>query len=380
LINEGGTSVCAACELRRPKAPLGGKRRADCARSFRTEEASDFEAEAAACSASALETGSEGLDVVFVIDITGSMGPQIEGVKQMICRYCEQYGETSLTAGVRIHIVTYTETSSAGYTSHYTSLSGQRLSEYVSLLRHSHPPDFPNVTGASGGDGEENVLHALAAMYREQGGGRVRLPLDRRLLCFVITDAPPHNKGQANGEATCERRVLRDLGMADDDGSVDMYHVLDRILDQREGRVVFVPIMYNVCGKDLHFYAQAALLTQGMLLRARSTDSGELAEGLARIVALVRQLLGGEDVDIPASLGGFDALRVDALVEAASEEDPRRPPPEGAGDVHVALANLLDSVREIGQRKWGARSAAVESDSSEEEEKSGGEQRCQGQV
>jgi len=309
-----------------------------------------FEQEAAPLCESDVETG---LDVVFVIDVTGSMSCQIEGVKQMVHRYCQEHGGAAARQNVRIHIVTYTEDSRQGYTSHYTSTSPVRLAEYVNTLRVSTPPGFPGVS-AHGGDGEENVLHALAAMFREPGGRR-RVPLERRVLCFVITDAPPHNKQQHNGEALAERRVLQDLDVADDDGGVDMYRVLDRVLDQRQGRIVFVPIMYGVRGEDLHFYAQAALLTQGMVLRARGTDSSVLAASLSRIVAMMQALLGGGGVDIPSDLPGFECLRIDCLDEAASEEDARVPPPEEAGDVHQALVSLLDSVREIGSRRWAGR-------------------------
>jgi len=332
-------------------------------------EVRDFEAEAEAQLelVESEKSCDESVDVVFIIDVTGSMSNQIEGVKQMIRSYCHLYGgQAASDAGIRIHIVTYTEHTKQVFTSHFTSSSASRLVAYVDRLRTSVPPDQPWEV-AHGGDGEENVLHALAALHHEPHG-RIRLPLNRRLLAFIITDAPPHNRKQQNSEATLERDVLNRLGFLRSDGTVDMYHVLNKVINDRKGRIVFVPIMYGVGGESLHFYAQAACVTQGMLLRATGTDSQQLANSLAKIVNLVSQMLKTGMAEPPDALEGFDALRIDALQEATDEDDPRIPPPQAAADIKTAILALLDSVRDLSTAASRWENQCKENDSSEEEE------------
>merc|ERR1719160_2275609 len=164
----------------------------------------------------------------------------------MIRDYCRSHQRQPGGLGaapIRISIMTYTEDSKRGYTSHFTSEDAGALADYAAGLKLCQPPEAPSVS-ANGGDGEENVLQGLAEMYQAAGAGEVRIGLDEEVLCFLITDAPPHGRRQENAEARNERRTLVELGMADPDGTVDMYRVLDRFLDQRGGRVIFVPLMY----------------------------------------------------------------------------------------------------------------------------------------
>jgi len=297
------------------------------------------------------------LRVVFLVDITGSMGSQIEGVRAMMRKYCEGLEGDLSDSLVQLSIMTYTENNKRGYTSHFTSTEAAALLKYVDGIRLSCPPDCPSES-ANGGDGEENVLHGLASMYREPDG-EVRVPLDEQLLCFIITDAPPHSSKQQTAEAKNERKALLEMGMADEEGLVDMYRVLDRVMDQRNGKVIFVPLMYgSVGGSDLHFYAQAALLSGGMLLRASGSNPQELADSLTRIVEAVNQMLAFGEMAVP-TISGFQALSLAGLEPAEDEGSGSRAPPTSTMEMTAALFGLLDSVQKIGGRKWTKRAKAA---------------------
>lgn len=109
---------------------------------------------------------SKNLQVVFLLDITGSMGNQLDGVKAMILDFCKQD-----KPGVDVHVWPFTETGSSCFVccsgitlSRFLNrfifldpkFTALELSSYVSKIRLSSPPDFPNVTNAYGDDGPEN--------------------------------------------------------------------------------------------------------------------------------------------------------------------------------------------------------------------------------
>lgn len=78
-------------------------------------------------------TDSKGsrLEVDFIIDITGSMGTQIDGVKRMVKSFCSEERD-----GIGIHITTYTENSSGCYVCHSKpGLTSSELVDYVEKIR-----------------------------------------------------------------------------------------------------------------------------------------------------------------------------------------------------------------------------------------------------
>lgn len=277
------------------------------------------------------------LRVVFLVDITGSMGNQLEGVKQMLREYCRS------ARGVKVSIMTYTEDSKQGYTTYFTAEDPSELAAYVTGIKLCEPPDRRGVN-ASGGDGPENVLQGLAATSA--------VSLDERLLLFIVTDAPPHDASQRNNEAVNERRALVELGLAEDAGDVDMYRVLDRVLDARRGRVAICPLMYGVSGRALHFYAQCAALTGGLLLK--STGSGGAAALARTLQAIVDCVAGGAAA---RALEGFEVLGLTGFEEAEDESAPRAPPTRLC-DTHEALLGLQKTVQTLAGRKWSRRAKA----------------------
>ena len=95
---------------------------------------------------------SKNLQVVFILDITGSMSTQLNGAKEMILDFCKED-----VHGVSVHVWTFTEVANSCFVS--TSdpkFTASELSTYVSNIKLCCPSDFPNVKNAHGEDGPEN--------------------------------------------------------------------------------------------------------------------------------------------------------------------------------------------------------------------------------
>ncbi|KAI9366054.1 hypothetical protein DFJ73DRAFT_772182 [Zopfochytrium polystomum] len=215
------------------------------------------------------------LHVVFLIDITGSMGGQIEGVKAMVSSFCAVPRQ-----GIQLHIHTFTETAKGCYVSATPpTMSQSEVVDYVRLrLKLSCPPDAPTVS-AHGGDGPENVA-----------AGPV--------IVFLITDADPHYKSHGQSqEALREREWLTENGFSE-----DIFEVLNSTVESLN--VTFVPILYGA--PNLTWYMQAATLTNGIILFPQTSASQVLATGLGALLgSLQARITGGEAV----SQGTLDALR-----------------------------------------------------------------------
>ena len=132
------------------------------------------------------------LNVALLIDITGSMSAQIEAVKLMSRTFAASLGASALN--LQLHVLTFTESSKGCYTSHFTATDPHQLVKYIERLTLCRPPEAPNVSDASGGDGPENTMAGLVTLVERVG-------TDRDTLCFIISDAPPHF------ENACSREV-----------------------------------------------------------------------------------------------------------------------------------------------------------------------------
>ena len=215
---------------------------------------------------------AQSLQVVFLVDITGSMGSQIEGVKQMISKFCEV--DRPL---IDVHIWTYTESPGCYVSKSPVGLKSQGLVEYTMKIKLCCPPDFPEITGASGGDGPENVVAGIAALLDS-------FDPKQNVLCFPITDASPHHiclgKG---GTAMKEVEWLNKAGF----DSTDIFCILCEVIDSLN--ITFVPVLYNGAESNV-WYQQAAVMTDGIILVPQANTSESLAEGLVILLEAFQQL------------------------------------------------------------------------------------------
>ena len=223
---------------------------------------------------------STNLEVVFVLDITGSMGNQIEGVKKMISKFCE-----TDRPGINVYIFTFTENSSGCYvTKSQRGLKSNDLVEYVNNIKLCCPPGILNVN-ASGGDGPENVTAAIYSLLEEFND-------KDNVLSFVITDDTPHHKvfGQSS-EARAEKRWLTEHNQQNQ----DVFYLLNEVAETLN--ITFVPVLFGTA-KTNRWYHQAAVLSQGLVLAPKSTDATLLANGLGSILETMQQFSVTRSIDL----------------------------------------------------------------------------------
>ncbi len=117
------------------------------------------------------------LDIVFVLDTTGSMQRELDEAKNRVVDLARSVGEARPGETLRFGVVAYRDRGDAYVT------RVQELSEDV-----SGPLEFlKSLQADGGGDGPEDVLGGIAAGIRETGWS----PGAERML-FLVGDAPPH--------------------------------------------------------------------------------------------------------------------------------------------------------------------------------------------
>lgn len=120
------------------------------------------------------------IDVVFVLDTTGSMGGLLEGAKQKIWSIADRLVSGQPRPDVRIGLVGYRDRGDA-YVTKVTPLSRDIDDVHEALL--SFQPQ-------GGGDGPEDVNAALAVALHQQPWEQGQ---DTLRLVFLVGDAPPHD-------------------------------------------------------------------------------------------------------------------------------------------------------------------------------------------
>jgi len=120
------------------------------------------------------------VDFVFVLDVTGTMGGYIEGIRKHLQRFTEVLQRRGID--YRLSLVLFTDVVEKTYP--FT----RNVQEFLSYLQ--------NLTAAGGLDEKENALEAMAAA--------IHLPLrdSAERVIVLITDAPYHQKGEYGAGTT----------------------------------------------------------------------------------------------------------------------------------------------------------------------------------
>lgn len=125
--------------------------------------------------------GRPTIELVFVIDTTGSMGGLIEGAKQKVWHIANEVMKAPSKPEVRMGLVAYRDRGDA-YVSQVTPLSRDLDAIYATLMGYR---------AEGGGDGPEDVRRALSDGVRKAGWSP-RSPKVVQIL-FLVGDAPPHD-------------------------------------------------------------------------------------------------------------------------------------------------------------------------------------------
>ncbi|HXG64836.1 MAG TPA: VWA domain-containing protein [Blastocatellia bacterium] len=125
--------------------------------------------------------GAATLEMVFVLDTTGSMSGLLEGAKQRIWGIVNDVMQSSSRPAVRIGLVAYRDRGDE-YETKVLPLTNNLDEVYSTLMDYQ---------AGGGGDGPENVRRALADGVREAGWSP-RSPGVAQII-FLVGDAPPHD-------------------------------------------------------------------------------------------------------------------------------------------------------------------------------------------
>ena len=121
------------------------------------------------------------LEMVFVLDTTGSMGGLIDGAKQRIWGIINDVMQTPAHPNVRVGLVAYRDRGDA-YVTQVLPVTNDLDKVYTTLMEYR---------ADGGGDGPEDVRQALADGVRRAGWSKPQA--NTAQIVFLVGDAPPHD-------------------------------------------------------------------------------------------------------------------------------------------------------------------------------------------
>jgi Mg-chelatase subunit ChlD len=128
-----------------------------------------------------LRSDGQTMEMVFVLDTTGSMGGLLTGAKQRIWGIVNEVMQTSSVSSVKVGLVAYRDRGDQ-YITQVLPLTEDLDKVYTTLMDYRP---------AGGGDEAENVRRALADGVAKAGWSQ---PSSNRVqILFLVGDAPPHD-------------------------------------------------------------------------------------------------------------------------------------------------------------------------------------------
>jgi Mg-chelatase subunit ChlD len=124
------------------------------------------------------------LEMVFVVDTTGSMGGLIDGAKQKIWGIINEVMQKQSRPRVRVGLVAYRDLGD-DYVTKITAITEDLDKVYTDLMAYQ---------AGGGGDEPENVRKALAEGVKKAGWAQTKKGLAQ--IVFLVGDAPPQNYAQ----------------------------------------------------------------------------------------------------------------------------------------------------------------------------------------
>ena len=141
------------------------------------------------------------LEMVFVLDTTGSMGGLLEGAKQRIWGIVNEVMQTSSRPSVKIGLVAFRDLGDQ-YVTDVVPLTDDLDKVYTTLMSYE---------AAGGGDTPENVRRALSDAVDQAGWSRQTQNLAQ--VIFLVGDAPPHNDYRKERDTLDSARIATERGM-----------------------------------------------------------------------------------------------------------------------------------------------------------------------
>jgi Mg-chelatase subunit ChlD len=143
------------------------------------------------------------IELVFVLDTTGSMGGMLEGAKTRIWGIVNDVLQRRGNANtqVKVGLVAYRDRGDA-YITKITPLSSNLDAVYAQLM---------SLRAEGGGDGPEDVRSAMADALRSAGWSSQARAHSQ--IMFLVGDAPPHDDYQGLPSTTASARLAQQRGI-----------------------------------------------------------------------------------------------------------------------------------------------------------------------
>lgn len=141
------------------------------------------------------------LEMVFVLDTTGSMGGLIEGAKQRIWGIVNEVMQSSSRPAVKIGLVAYRDRGDQ-YVTQVLPLTEDLDKVYATLMDYR---------AGGGGDGPEDVRRALADGVKRAGWSQSSARLAQ--VIFLVGDAPPHDDYRDEEDTVVTAATAVQMGM-----------------------------------------------------------------------------------------------------------------------------------------------------------------------
>jgi len=235
------------------------------------------------------------IDVVFVLDTTGSMGGLIEGAKAKIWEIANQIATAKPRPVIRMGLVAYRDRSD-DYVTKLTALTSDLDAVYSSLM---------GFAASGGGDGPESVNQALneALTKFEWDTGEKTLR-----MIFLVGDAPPHMDYPQDVlyPATCERAAKAGviINTVQCGGDSETARVWQEIARAAEGNYIAIQQSGGVVAIATPFDKEIAEL--GKKIDATVIGYGTKEAQMAQSVRMARS--SGLSAAAPASAGADRAV------------------------------------------------------------------------
>ena len=234
---------------------------------------------------------SDQLEIAIILDVTGSMTGELEGLKISITDLVETIQRSELDVSVRL--ITYTE-------SEDVCQIKQRRYEPCNLARAiTEIADIKLGDGsrANGGDADENSKAAIYSLLLGDG------PL-RKTIAFLVTDALPHIKQRSSEEAQREIEWFKEKRVSENIYS-DCILLFDHVTEQFQGQLVMNVIAYNSASHNMgtSIYGK---ITNGLFLAPTRRDPMSLSKGMMHVINCSIDEEMNPDMDVLRMFTMFD--------------------------------------------------------------------------
>ncbi|HEX8180594.1 MAG TPA: vWA domain-containing protein [Pyrinomonadaceae bacterium] len=146
-------------------------------------------------------TSDNTLELVFVLDTTGSMGGLLEGAKQRVWGVVNEVMQSDAHPNVRVGLVAYRDVGDE-YVTKVLPLTSDLDKVYTTLMDYR---------ADGGGDGPENVRRALADGIQQAGWAQDTTRTAQ--IVFLVGDAPPHDDYEQEPATTTTAAIAAKRGM-----------------------------------------------------------------------------------------------------------------------------------------------------------------------